>query len=270
MRTITLLSDFGTGDGYVAAMKGVLLSLAPDAVLVDAAHEVPAQDVRAAGWVLEQYWRCFPAGTIHLAVVDPGVGTARRALLVEADGHLFLGPDNGLFSWLLESAPAAAVRALRPDVHGPNGISATFQGRDVFAWAAGLLASGAARPGDLSDPAAGAIRAPWTRGHREASGRIAGEIVHIDRFGNAITNLRREDLPAAAGPTLLIEARGHFFHQVRRTYADVAAGHKLALIGSHGRLELAVREGSAAARLQLRAGDAVTVADSAGAPPGDA
>ena len=262
------MSDFGTGDGYVAAMKGVILSLAPDAVLVDAAHDLPAQDVRAAGWVLEQYWRCFPAGTIHLAVVDPGVGTARRSLLVEAEGHLFLGPDNGLFSWLLESAPAAAVRALRPGVHGPQGISATFQGHDVFAWAAGLLAAGTAGPGDLSDPAAGAIRAPWTRGRREASGRVCGEIVHLDRFGNAITNLRREELPATAGRTLLIEVRGHYFRQVR-TYADVEAGHKLALIGSHGRLELAVREGSAAERLQLRAGDPVTAVDSADVLPGE-
>jgi S-adenosyl-L-methionine hydrolase (adenosine-forming) len=270
MSTITLLSDFGTGDGYVAAMKGVLLSLAPDAVLVDAAHEVPAQDVRSAGWVLEQYWRCFPAGTIHLAVVDPGVGTARRALLVEAEGHWFLGPDNGLFSWLLDSAPAAAVRVLRPGVHGPHGISATFQGRDVFAWAAGLLAAGAAGAGELSDPAPDPIRAPWTRARREASGRVAGEIVHLDRFGNAITNLRREDLPAAAGPALLIEARGHYFRQVRRTYADVEAGHKLALVGSHGRLELAVREGSAAERLQLRTGDPVTASDAAGAPSGAA
>ncbi len=258
-RIVTLLTDFGESDGYVASVKGVILSLAPEAMVIDAAHHLPAHDVRSAAWVLGQYWRSYPAGTVHLAVVDPGVGTDRKALLLEADGHMFVGPDNGLFSWVAAEATAVKAGGLKPSVGRPEGAAATFHGRDIFAWAAGLLAAGKAGFDDLADRVEDFVRGPWVNARRPDASTIEGEVIHIDHFGNAITNIRVEDCRSMAGRSKMIEIKSYFFHEIHRTYAEVDPGRKLVVVGSSGRLEIAIRDGSAARRMELRAGDGVTV-----------
>jgi len=240
---ITLLTDFGTADGYVAEMKGVLLSRVPEATIVDVTHDVAPQDVEAARLTLARVWRRFPARTIHVVIVDPGVGTERTALGVDSDGHLFLGPDNGVLSPALLVAGARAVM-----LEIPHGASPSFHGRDVFAPAAASLALG--MPIELLGVAAPEPRIRRTPEPRHLEdGALAGEVISIDRFGNAITNLvgLRSGLVEAAGTTL----------PLRRTYGDVPAGTPVALVGSTGLIEVAVRDGSAAQVLHLTRGSAV-------------
>lgn len=250
---VTLLTDFGTADGYVAQVKGVLLSHAPDVTLVDVSHDVAPQDVTHARFVVEHYWRRFPPGTVHLVVVDPGVGTSRAALAVHADHRFLLGPDNGVLSAAL-LVPGA--RAVALDV--PAGASPTFHGRDVFAPAAAAICIGT--PIDqLGTLAPAPTCLSWPAPQQEADGRRLGEVLVVDRFGNAITNLG-----APAGPARV--RFGTHAVPVCRTYADVAPGEPLALLGSSGRLEVAVREGSAVARLGLRRGTRVELAPDPVAP----
>ena len=240
---ITILTDFGTADGYVAEMKGVLLTRAPDATLVDVTHEIAPQDVDAARLTLARVWRRFPKGTVHLVVVDPGVGSDRAALAVESDGRLLVGPDNGVLSPALLVSDARAV-TLRVPLHA----SASFHGRDVFAPAAALLASGA-----LLDSLGSPAEAPQIRRtpepRRHDGGVLSGEVISIDRFGNAITNL----LGLRPG---VIEVNGAVL-AVRRTYADVLVGAPLAIVGSTGLIEIAVREGNGARYFDLTRGSEV-------------
>ena len=240
---ITLLTDFGTADGYVAEMKGVLFSLAPDSEIVDLSHDIPAHDVELARLTVARYWRRFPSGAVHLALVDPGVGTARACLAVESEGRYLVGPDNGVLSpaLLLPGARAVALPV-------PPTAARTFHGRDVFAPAAAALAMG-----QVLDSLGVAVDAPLVRRTKEAvrreDGAVVGEVIAIDRFGNAITNLlgARSGVVAAAGRPI----------PIRGTYADVAPGAPVAISGSTGLLEIAVREGSAAASLGLVRGAAV-------------
>src|SRR4051812_13788932 len=229
-RIITLLTDFGTADGYVGEIKGVLLSAVPDAVLVDITHALAPQDVDAARLALARIWRRFPRGTIHLVVVDPGVGSTRAALAVESDGRLLVGPDNGVLSPALIS-PGARVVSLPI----PPDASPTFHGRDVFAPAAAALARGRSVD-SLGSPFAGAIVRRTPEPRRLETGQIAGEVILIDRFGNAVTNLvgRRD---------IVVELRDRQL-TLQRTYADVNPGEPLALIGSAGLIEIAIRDGS--------------------------
>jgi hypothetical protein len=243
-RIITLLTDFGTADGYVAQMKGVMLSAAPDATLVDVTHDIGAQDVDAARLVLDRYWQRFPAGAVHLVVVDPGVGSARAALAVAAAGRFLVGPDNGVLSPALCRDDARAVA-----LEVPPGASATFHGRDVFSPAAAALATGTPleRLGSAyPSPVVRRTAAPAL----QQDGAILGEVVMIDRFGNAITNVPGP-LP---GYRLWI---GAMHLPVLQTYADVSPGDPLALTGSSGLIEIAVRQGNAAQRLALTRGMAV-------------
>ena len=237
---ITLLTDFGTADGYVAEMKGVLLSLAPEAQLVDVSHEMPPQDIMRARLTVSRYWRRFPPGTVHVVVVDPGVGTARAALAVESDGRFLVGPDNGVLSAALGVDHARAV-----DLDVPGGASPTFYGRDVFAPAAARLARG--EPLDIlgrSHRRSVMLHTPVPI--RAEGGGVTGEIIAIDRFGNAITNL---ELPQ--GRTVTVAG---WVVSVVRTFGDVAVGTPCALVGSAGLLEIAVRDGSAAITLGLDVG----------------
>lgn len=240
---ITLLTDFGTADGYVAEMKGVLYSLAPHATIVDLTHEIPVHDVEMGRLALARFWRRFPVGTVHLAVVDPGVGTERAALAVGSEGRFAVGPDNGLLSPALVAGRAIAVRL--PPVAG---TSSTFHGRDLFAPAAAALASGSnlSALGDLHD-APIVLRTPEAT--RRADGAIIGQIIAIDHFGNAITNLAgaRNGIVAAAGRPITIRA----------TYGDVAPGDVVAVTGSSGLLEISVRDGNAHRSLGLSRGATV-------------
>ncbi len=256
MKTITLLSDFGTADGYVAAMKGVILSACPDARIMDATHEIPPHDVRAGAWALRHYARLHPPETIHVAVVDPGVGTVRAPLLVRAGGHWLIGPDNGLFSWVLQQAGRSRAFRIRPDVHRAGAPSRTFHGRDVFAHVAGLLAAGV----DWRSLVALSVRPVRWRWPtpRRAADRIAGEIVHIDRFGNAISSIPAEWI-RRSGPRLVIRCNELTVSRLSKTYAAVKPGATCALEESTGLLELAVREGNAARSWRISIGDRVIV-----------
>jgi S-adenosyl-L-methionine hydrolase (adenosine-forming) len=239
---ITLLTDFGTADGYVAELKGVLMSRAPGVPLVDLSHDVPPQDVPFARLTVARYWRRFPVGTVHLVVVDPGVGTSRAAIAVESDGRYLVGPDNGVLSPALFTLDARVV-ALPVE----RQASPTFHGRDVFAPAAAQLALGA--PIDsLGDWHAEPVRLRTPQPQRQLDGSLQGEVLTIDRFGNAITNL---SVRAFAE----VEIAGQRARAVR-TYGDAQSGELVALIGSSGFVEIAVREGSAANALRLTRGQA--------------
>ena len=247
MSIITLLSDFGAHDTYVGQMKGVLLGIAPGLSLVDLTHAVPPQDVFEGAFQLSTAWRAFAAGTVHLSVVDPGVGTARRAIAVLVAGHFFVLPDNGLLTLVLQDAPAeAAVELMTPASAAP-----TFHGRDVFAPAAARLALA----GDLgavgrSIPPHSLVRLPVPLISLDA-GRVSAPVVSIDHFGNCRTLLPRDALPASAG-RLRVRCGALSVVGVSRSYADVAVGQPLALFGSHGGLVLAVRDGSAAEEWAIR------------------
>ena len=240
---ITLLTDFGTADGYVGELKGVLLANASSATVVDISHDIERHDTNGARLALARYWRRFPKGTVHLAVVDPAVGSERAALAVESDGYFLVGPDSGILSPALL---AASVRVISLPI--PAGASNTFHGRDVFAPAAAALATGI--PLDtLGEPLDNPVILRTPEPHRMPDGSIEGEIIHVDRFGNAVTNI-------------ISTREGHFYlagrHvRVARTYASVETGEALALTGSTGLLEIAIRDGSAAAALGLRRGHSV-------------
>ena len=244
MALVTLLTDFGTSDSYVAEMKGVLLCLAPGTTLVDVTHAVPPGDVRAGAYLLGRVWHRFPAGTIHLAVVDPGVGTDRAALALRAHGHYFVGPDNGLFTPVLRDAAVEIVVLPTPD-----GAAPTFHGRDLFAPAAAALARGA-ELASLGTPL-GSIpqRLAYTEPHYEGKS-VVGEIVYVDRFGTLVTNLTKEWVP----PYAVLEVEDLDIGPLRRTFGDVPTGGLLAYVGSDGAVEIAVRDGSAARRLGLGVG----------------
>lgn len=250
MPVVTLLTDFGTADGYVAEMKGVLLSTAPNATVVDVSHDVAAHDVEGARLALARYWRRFPRGTVHVAVVDPGVGSARAALAVESDGRFLVGPDNGVLSPALLLAGAQAVRLAVGARAAP-----TFHGRDVFAPAAGRLATGAALD-TLGSPTQDCIVRRTPEARRLADGAIEGCVITVDRFGNAVTNLVAGTAVAQHGGTLSV---GGLLVPVRRVYADVAPGAPVALVGSNGLLEIAVREGNAAERFGVARGTRVVL-----------
>lgn len=260
MPVLTLLTDFGTADGYVAELKGVLASAAPGVPVVDATHDIPPQDVEAARLALARYWRRFPPGTVHLAVVDPGVGSARAALAVESDERFLVGPDNGVLSPALLRAGARAVRLPVPARAAP-----TFHGRDVFAPAAARLALGTPLD-DLGPPCDAPVVRRTPEARRLPDGGVEGCVITVDRFGNAVTNLLAG--PASLRPGAVLEAGGRVV-PVARVYADVAAGAAVALAGSSGLLEVAVRDGSAARVLGLARGARV-VLRSGGAAAGGA
>lgn len=240
---VTLLTDFGTADGYVGEMKGVLTDLAPDVDLIDITHDISAQDVEGGRLALARYWQRFPIGTVHLAVVDPGVGGSRDALAVAAAGRFLVGPDNGLLSPALLMPDARAI--VLPI---PPGASATFHGRDIFAPAAARLALGVS-----IDALGSSARAPVIRRtpepKRGAEGQLHGIVMTIDRFGNAITNL-----VGLRGGSITV---GDRTLNVVRSYVDVPTGVVTAVCGSSGLIEIAERDGNAARSLRLTRGASV-------------
>jgi S-adenosylmethionine hydrolase len=246
---ITLLTDFGTADSYVAEVKAALLRAAPQATLVDLTHAVPPGDLRAAAYLLGRTWHRFPEGTVHLAVVDPGVGTPRAALAFGTAGHWFVGPDNGLFTPVLRDAAVEIVTLAIPPTAAP-----TFHGRDLFAPAAAALASGTALQA-LGQPFLGIPhRLSYRDPHYEGKS-LVGEVVYVDRFGTLVTNLTPEMVPDYA----VIEIEGLDIGPLRRTFGDVPTGGLLAYLGSGGQVEIAVRDGSAARRLGMGVGGRIRV-----------
>ncbi|MBW3552101.1 MAG: SAM-dependent chlorinase/fluorinase [Gemmatimonadetes bacterium] len=249
MRRVVLLTDFGTADGYAAAMAGVVAAAAPDALVEHASHDLAPGDVFGAALALSRYALRYPPGTVHLVVVDPGVGTERRALAAELDGRFLVAPDNGLLTLVVGAdGPGRFVRlADRP------AASPTFHGRDVFAPAAGRLAAGGALD-ELGEPIDDPVLLPIPDPSRHDEG-IYGVVLHVDRFGNLITNIPESWL-AGAGDVWMGFAR---VGPLRRTYGDVLEGEPLALVGSLGLLEVSVRNGSAAGRLSAGRGAPVYI-----------
>jgi S-adenosyl-L-methionine hydrolase (adenosine-forming) len=250
-RRLTLLTDFGTTDGYAAAVKGVIASICSTVRIDDASHEIPRGDVAAGAWALGGYWHLYPRDTIHVVVVDPGVGTARRALAAEMDGRLFVAPDNGVLSRVLDVAGAVRIVAIDPGSLPGDVASNTFHGRDIFAPAAARLACGALL-GELGSAITDPVRLAAARVVRSEEGEIAGEVVHVDRYGNLVTNIPGAWLDGHDSARL-----GLHTMPIGRTYSDIASGDVLALVGSRGTLEVSVRDGDAAALLQANRGAAV-------------
>lgn len=256
-RIITLLTDFGEQDGYVGVMKGVILGLNPQVILVDLAHALPPQDIVAAALVLQAAQPYFPPETIHLAVVDPGVGTCRRALAIRCRKQFWVGPDNGLFHLILEGHPDFEAVCLENPAYFLPHVSATFHGRDVFAPVAAHLSRGVALScfgPPIHDPVP--LDFPPPEFDYQA---IRGEIIHVDRFGNLISNIRFSELRTwQQERPVVLEVGSTRVSRLSRTYAEVPPGELLALEGSHGYLEIACARGSAArilgggARLPVR------------------
>jgi len=252
---VALLTDFGAMDPYVGAMKGAILSACPEATLVDLAHEVPPHDVLAGALTLHAACRTFPAGTVFVAVVDPGVGSPRRGLALRAGPHLFVGPDNGLFSFVLREHPQARIHGLENSRLFRSPVSPVFHGRDVFGPVAGHLAQGVGL-GEVGpkveDPVL--LEAPEPR--KLATGEWEAAVLYVDRFGNLTTSLSERAVEGARAVEVWV---GGATIPWVGTYSEVRPGTPCALVGSSGRLEVAVREGSASARLGVGKGSPVRV-----------
>lgn len=259
---ITFLTDFGVSESYVGVMKGVALGICPQAQLIDITHVVPAQDRLAGALLIPEYLPYFPPGSVHVAVVDPGVGSERRGLAVELElesGLRYLvGPDNGLFWPILVQARAyRAVALAEPRFWLPQ-VSSTFHGRDIFTPVAAHLANGVALA-EFGPPVVDLARLELPA-LRRAEGSVAGIIIVIDHFGNCISNIPAAELHALGEPgALRVRVGDHEIQGVQRTFADAAPGSPLALISSSGRLEIAVRDGNAARALGVTRGTEVMV-----------
>lgn len=294
---ITLTTDFGIANGYVGTMKGVILRVAPNVRLVDISHEIAPQNIRQAAYVLYTAYPFFPSHTVHLVVVDPGVGSARRPIALRTPAGYFVGPDNGVFSYVMACEPVEALVELSDPRYRLAEVSHIFHGRDVFAPAAAHLAAGlsiTALGPHVLDP----VTFPPPR-LEVAPGGVTGEVLHVDHFGNVITSIGRmvwsgDELvlePTFQGARGRMQGAGCKGHEagckrqeaghggqvrvktsevvvvvggreisgVHRTYAEVESGEALALVGSQAHLEIAVREGNAALELGLHPGDVVTL-----------
>ena len=248
MSIITLTTDFGLSDGYVGMMKGVILTIASGAQLVDISHEIAPQQVRQAAYVLHAAAPYFPAGTIHVAVVDPGVGSARRALVVRTPRGFFVGPDNGVFTLCLADAPDAECHAITNPAYGLPRVSATFHGRDVFAPAAAHLARGV-HPAEFGPRIDDPVKFTLPRPVPQPDGSWLAHVLYADHFGNLVTSAT-QDLLLDLGPVeILIGARR--IARIVRTFADASPGDLVTLLGSSGHLEIAVVNGNAAQTLGL-------------------
>lgn len=268
MSIITLLTDFGMHDPYVGVMKGVILGINPDVRLVDLTHEIAPQDIRGGAWALASAAPYFPHDTVHLVVVDPGVGSARRAIAAHLGKLYFVGPDNGLVSFIwhylsdAERAGAVFIELTNPRYRLPD-TSMTFHGRDIFAPAAAQLSAGlpieelgpviGAEPGSAN----GIILIDMPRVERQGTA-LVGTIIAIDHFGNAISTISAADLRTLGG-TPSVQIGQTRIPTISRTYAAVPDGQPLALTGSSGYLEVAVRNGDAARRLGISLGDSIRV-----------
>jgi len=257
-QVIAFLTDFGTRDHYAGAMRGVVLDTCPDATLVDITHDIAPHDVLGGALELLASYRYFPSGTTFLVVVDPGVGTSRRGIAAAAAGYTFVGPDNGVLAPVLAELGSAKVVELTSCRYARATVSRTFEGRDRFAPAAAWLAKGVALT------ALGSGVTHWERLALPEvalkNGALEGEVIRVDRFGNLVTNISRQDFEQAAqGGSIELSAAGHVIAKVVTTYGEVEDGVVCALFGSAETLEVAVSGGSAAERLGLGRGAAVTI-----------
>jgi S-adenosylmethionine hydrolase len=269
MSIITLLTDFGIQDAYVGVMKGVILSINPSAVVIDVCHDVDPQDLIGAAYLINSFYRYFPKGTIHIVVVDPGVGGDRAIVAVELAGHIFLSPDNGVLTLLMDEKESdGAVRVENPH-YFLSTVSHTFHGRDIFAPVASHLSKGihfdqlgpSLTPQDL-------VRLDISKPYLSGKNELLGSIISIDRFGNCISNIDenrlKEFIQTGTEKTLEIKVDKNVIKGLSQNYLDAAPGYPVAVIGSFGFLEIAINYGNASRRLKVSKGDIVTLTLSPG------
>jgi hypothetical protein len=253
---ITLLTDFGLADHYVAAMKGVILGICPHARLIDITHQIAPFSISEGAYTLAQAWRYFPRGTVHLAVVDPGVGSARLAMVAEMEGHRFVAPDNGLLTMVLASGRHAKIREVTARRYFREPVSNTFHGRDIFAPVAAHLAKGLAlaRVGKrLVDPITGEFAQPT----QLPDGGWRGTVLSVDRFGNVITNFDWASFSEIARRSFSLKLTTRTLTEFNSTYASTATGTPFVIQGSSGYLEVSINKSSAAASLKAAPGATV-------------
>ena len=257
MQIITLTTDFGMDDWFVGTMKGVIATINPTATVVDITHVIPSGDVRAGAFALAASYKYFPKGTVHVAIVDPGVGSKRRAIAIQTERYFFVGPDNGVLSYALRGEKIKAVRALENETYFLKPVSQTFHGRDVFAPVAAHLARGVSIA-KLGPAATNFVRLEWPEAKVHGKS-VEGEVIYIDKFGNAITNIH------VATVTSLRRVHSELFKGRKRIcaigahYQSVPARRAVAVAGSSGYLEIAVNGGNASASLGLRVGNLIEV-----------
>ena len=252
---ITLTTDFGLSDPYVGAMKGMILDGYPDARIVDVTHSIASHDLEEAAFCIKAVHAHFPKGTIHVVVVDPGVGSDRAILAVEAGGFIFLSPDNGVLKYIFDLYPEHRVRKVTNEALFRDTVSRTFHGRDIFAPVAAHLSKGVVLRvvgEEFKDYEKGVVRRPRIEGMT-----ITGEIIHIDGFGSGITNIGFDLI--AGKPVEVIRVNLWQFDRVMKTYSDVSRGKPLITVGSGDTLEVSVREGNAKEKMKFQIGDEVIV-----------
>ena len=260
-RIITLTTDFGTLDGYVASMKGVILSIAADCQIADITHDVEPQNIRQAAILLAIAAPYFPPETIHVAVVDPGVGTDRAILAVQAGGQIYIAPDNGLLSVIFERNPEPVVHKIENRTLFLPKVSRTFHGRDIMAPVAAHLSQGIAL--EEVGPRFGSYTSGLFPHPNVVGGAIRGQIIYRDHFGNLFTNISRDDLQRLDLASLQVRAGYTKIERLSQSYSDVEKGELLCLLGSGGYLEIALREGSAADKLRFPLGTEVEITGAA-------
>jgi S-adenosyl-L-methionine hydrolase (adenosine-forming) len=252
MPIVTLTTDFGARDWFVGSIKGIILGVNPQITVVDNTHEIPAGDIRAGAFALAASCRCYPRLTVHMAVVDPGVGSSRAGIVVRTADHFFVGPDNGVLSLALAQEKALEIRRIDNQTFMRSPVCHTFHGRDVFAPVAARLTQGVILDA-IGSKLPDYTRLEWAQ-PKVVGGLLRGEIIYIDRFGNCITNI-----DAGMKVTGKVRVAGTMECEFRRTYSDVAPGQPVALIGSTSFLEIAVNAGHAAQTLGLKLGDPIEV-----------
>lgn len=264
MSIITLLTDFGTKDVYVGVMKGVILSFNPSAVIVDICHYIDPQDLVEAAFLIKSSYRYFPEGTVHVIVVDPGVGGDRAIVAIELEGHIFLAPDNGVLTLLIDEAEIGASVRVENTRYFLNSVSQTFHGRDIFAPVASHLSKGvhinklgtALNQEDL-------IRLSVPKPYLSTTGELVGKIISIDRFGNCISNIDVNCIETffknGAEKSLEIKIGKTLIKRLSHSYTDAPLGEPLAIIGSFGYVEIALNCGNARRKLNVEKGDVITL-----------
>jgi len=260
-RFITLTTDFGASDHYVGAMKGVVYAINPSAQVVDISHAVSSYDVLDGALTIAQAYSCFPAETIHVVVVDPGVGSARRPIVARSEKYLFVAPDNGVLSLVFECERRIHVHEITSDHYFHQPVSQTFHGRDVFAAVAGWLSKGV-ESANFGSEISDYVRFRMPKPTREEHGEIKGVVLKVDKFGNVITNLAPQDVPqlfSAQPGQFKICVGKHEITSLKTAYADGAPGEVFGILGSMGFLELSTNRGSAARALEVGKGTEVVV-----------
>jgi len=252
---LTLTTDFGLDDHYVGAMKGVVLGICPDARIVDISHGVRPFEISEGAYTIAQAWRCFPAGTVHVVVVDPGVGSSRRPILVEAGRHYFIAPDNGVLA-MVYLKETAKVRLISNESLYRRPVSRTFHGRDIFAPVAAHLAAGLS-PAHIGDPIDNYLKPDFVKPHRAGKRTWIGQILKIDHFGNIVTNFHVEDYGDLALRNFQMELGPVTVTALGNNYAERAPGELFVILGSSGYYEVSLSQGSAAGKIKCETGTAI-------------